>query len=115
MRKNVSRIAWDSKRRKLKWTGVAMESWPRVTIGLMVVQVRMVVHRIMRGRTLCARVVGIVEAHGKPFVAAGVLKVIGYASFESRSADQVLVDCDVIEGSLPFCEANGIIRVLKPI
>ena len=109
-----SHTVFEGKARTLVVLGVRRESWASVRVGRNRTRAGDVVHWVLGGRCL-GRVRGIVRCEGKAIASVAVLSPLADGTLSCAVLREVLVECAVLEGSLPYMEVGeNTFKVLTP-
>ena len=92
-----------------------MVLWPSICIGLQRWSKNTIVFWTITGHREFGFCRGVVEAQEKPFLVVSVLEATCEGTFKCSGADEVMVDCAIIEGFTPHIHSEGVIRLLVPL
>ena len=113
--RNFMHTLLEGKARTLVVLGDRRESWASVIVGRKRTRARDVVHWVLDGDRL-GRVRGIVQHEGKAFASVTTLSPLPDGTFSCADLREALVECVVLEGSLPYIEiGEHTFKVLMPV
>ena len=111
---SFSHTVFEGKARTLVVLGARRESWASVRVGHNRTRARDVVHWVLGGRCL-GRVRGIVRCEGRAIASVAVLSPLADGTLSCAVLREVVVECAVLEGSLPYIEVGeNTFKVLMP-